>query len=128
MEKWPELLCLLLLLLLLPNHQHAASRKDMLSPKFPPKHPYLMITPDEIARVHARVDTAGWARKALVRIVRNADRVLKKPPEIPEGIHSDHRRVARSPRRPRPSTPERRSGRRIGRIAVHKNAALQNNC
>ena len=44
--------------------------------------PYLMITTEEIEHVRARVDTAGWARQTLNRILKDADGFLQKPPKF----------------------------------------------
>jgi len=98
MEKLLVILFLVILVFLMSTRVHAATQKEVLVPKFPAKHPYLMITTEEIEHVRARVDTAGWARQTLNRILKDADGFLQKPPKIPAGISSDHRRVARATR------------------------------
>jgi hypothetical protein len=63
---------------------------------YPEQHPYLMVTAEELAAARERAAGGGWAREALDRILSDADGVLSEPPEIPEGVHEAHRRVARS--------------------------------
>ncbi|HCR16935.1 MAG TPA: hypothetical protein DIU35_05580 [Candidatus Latescibacteria bacterium] len=65
-----------------------------MTPKFPTRHPYLLITVEEIAQVHSRAQAEPWAKKALDRILDAADRVLAEPPDIPEGVSADHRGVS----------------------------------
>ncbi len=90
MEKWIFLMSVIALLI--PSR--ANSEPGNLSAKFPKRHPYLKITTDEIAQVHARVKTELWAKETLDRILSAANRVLETPPEIPEGVSADHRRVS----------------------------------
>ena len=96
MEKWLEVLPMLMLLILLPSTLWAAGLK--FAPKFPSRHPYLMMTAEEVDRVQERAQSEAWAREALDRILKRADGVLERPPEIPDGISPDHRGVARAAR------------------------------
>ena len=67
MGKW---LFLLVIVVLLPSlRPRAAAASGTLSPKFPARHPYLMITAEEIARVQSRAEAEPWAREALDRIL-----------------------------------------------------------
>jgi hypothetical protein len=92
MEKW--IFLLMIFVLLFPSRLRAAGGSGSLTAKFPARHPYLMITAEEVVQVRSRAKAEPWAREALDRILETADRVLAKPPGIPEGVSADHRRVS----------------------------------
>jgi len=92
MESWAGAIIAFVLVLAVSERSWASE----LRPVYPSQHPYLKITQDEIERALARVAAEPWARDALEGTLRRADVILEDPPEVPEGVSSEHRRVARS--------------------------------
>jgi hypothetical protein len=53
--------------------------QELPEPAIPPRHPYLALTQDDIARAHARAEALPWARRALDECASSADAAMDEP-------------------------------------------------
>ncbi|HET7099999.1 MAG TPA: heparinase II/III family protein [Terriglobia bacterium] len=78
-----------------PRYKFAAPLKV----EFPARHPYLALTPQEIARARKRAATLPWARKQMDALLAHADRIIKnaKPwNQLPPIGSGEHRVISRN--------------------------------
>src|SRR5579859_4833177 len=78
-----------------PRYKFAAPLKL----QFPARHPYLALTPQEIARARKRAKTLPWAGKQMDALVARADRIMAnaKPwTELPPIGSGEHRVISRN--------------------------------
>ncbi|MCX6911353.1 MAG: heparinase II/III family protein [Verrucomicrobia bacterium] len=58
---------------------------------FPAQHPYLALTPQDIARARERVAQFGWAKQSLKNLVEEANKTVVKPfAKLPEKGDTAH--------------------------------------
>jgi len=67
-----------------------------MSIRFPSRHPYLTLTPQEIAKARDRVARFPWAKQALQNLIDEANGIVSKSPgKLPEKGDTEHWSVAR---------------------------------
>lgn len=78
-----------------PEYKYSAPLKI----HFPAEHPYMALTPQEIARAKKRAATLPWARRQMDGILAQADRILAnaKPwTQLPPIGSGEHRVISRN--------------------------------
>ncbi|MEK7408656.1 MAG: heparinase II/III family protein [Acidobacteriota bacterium] len=73
----------------------AAANRLKLELRIPAKHPYLALTPEDIARARERAGRQEWAKQALAKALSDAGAHVQRPwGKLPEKGDTEHRNLA----------------------------------